>query len=57
MPSEVREILYNLGEEFEFSLRRYLVLSELRKYENGTTKVRLKSYDNKFNHSSVYESS
>ena len=38
MPSEVREILYNLGEEFEFILRRYLVLFELRKYENGTTK-------------------
>ena len=57
MLSEVREILYNLGEEFEFILRRYLVLFELRKYENGTTKVRLKSYDNKFNHSSVYESS
>lgn len=57
MPSEVREILYNLGEKFESILRRYPVLFELRKYGNGTTKVRLKSYDNKFNHSSVCESS
>lgn len=56
MPSEVREILYNLGEEFESILKRYPVLFELRKYENGTTKVRLKSYDNKFNNSSVCES-
>ena len=56
MPSEVREILYNLGEKFESILKRYPVLFELRKYENGTTKVRLKSYDNKFNNSSVCES-
>lgn len=56
MPSEVREILYNLGEKFESILKRYPDLFELRKYGNGTTKVRLKSYDNKFNNSSVGES-
>ena len=38
MLSEVREILYNLGEKFESILKRYPDLFELRKYENGTTK-------------------